>query len=199
MTSLDEQRATMRSLLRQRRAALSDDDQAAAAMAVMVRLAKLPVLQHARAIAGYRGIRGEVEIDGALILLMERGILVTVPRVDGTSMTFHRWDPDAEVIRGAFGIAEPAPGDEVAFGDHDVVLVPLVAFDGTGQRLGQGGGFYDRAIAGAHRRPTLIGVGHAFQRVETVPAEAWDQRLDAVVTEEAVHEFTPGVLGRDAS
>ena len=78
---------------------------------------------------------------------------------------------------------------------HDVVLVPLVAFDETGQRLGQGGGFYDRAIAAAGAsRPLLIGVAHAFQQVRSVPVEAWDMPLDAVVTEERVHEFRVGCL-----
>ena len=96
---------------------------------------------------------------------------------------------------GSFGIDEPINGAPLPLSQHDVVLVPLVAFDETGQRLGQGGGFYDRAIAAAGAsRPLLIGVAHAFQQVRSVPVEAWDMPLDAVVTEERVHEFRVGCL-----
>ena len=110
-------------------------------------------------------------------------------------MDFLPWTSASETITGSFGIDEPINGEPVQFSQHDVVLVPLVAFDGTGQRLGQGGGFYDRAIAEAGAaRPLLIGVAHAFQQVRSVPVEAWDMPLDAVVTEERIHEFRAGCL-----
>ena len=196
MSDLADRRRAMRLVLRERRAALDEDDQAAASMAVMARLARLPILERAQLVAGYRGIRGEVDIDAALTLMIERGTVVTVPRVERHAMSFLPWLPEAATIAGSFGIDEPIEGEPVPFGFHDVVLVPLVAFDGRGQRLGQGGGFYDRAIAGcADPRPTLIGVAHAFQQVEEVPTEPWDMPLDAVVTEDAVHEFRPGSLG----
>ena len=179
----------MRRLLRRRRAELPEADQAAAAMAVLARLARLDVLLDARTVAGYRAIRGEVDIDAVLGLLLDRGVRGTVPRVEGADMAFVSWTPDTDTVAGSFGIAEPVGGDPVAFEDHDAVLVPLVAFDRAGNRLGQGGGFYDRAIGTAERRPVLIGVAHAFQEVETVPVEAWDQSLDLVVTEEGLHAF----------
>ncbi|MEM8705105.1 MAG: 5-formyltetrahydrofolate cyclo-ligase [Actinomycetota bacterium] len=195
MTDLADRRRAMRLVLRERRAALDEDDHAAASMAVMARLARLPVLERAQLVGGYRGIRGEVDIDAALTLLSERGTVVTVPRVEGEQMAFLPWFPEAATIAGSFGIDEPVEGDAVPFGSHDVVLVPLVAFDADGQRLGQGGGFYDRAIAGAgDARPLLIGVAHAFQQVESVPVEPWDMPIDAVVTEERIHEFRPGCL-----
>ena len=194
-----DRRHVMRTMLRRRRADLSADLQAAASMAVLARLAPLPVLRGARTVAGYRGIRGEIDIDAVLTLLVEDGVQVTVPRVEGDDMAFVPWRPDDETVAGAFGIAEPVGGERVPFAAHDVVLVPLVAFDAAGNRLGQGGGFYDRAIGSADDRPVLIGVAHAFQQVESVPVEPWDQSLDAVVTEEAIHEFRPGVLGRSPS
>ncbi|MEM8708305.1 MAG: 5-formyltetrahydrofolate cyclo-ligase [Actinomycetota bacterium] len=195
MTDLADRRRAMRLVLRERRAALDADDQAAASMAVMARLARLRVLERAELVAGYRGIRGEVDIDAALALLRERSTVVTVPRVEGDRMAFLPWFPEAATIAGSFGIDEPVEGDPVAFGRHDVVLVPLVAFDSMGQRLGQGGGFYDRAIASVgDQRPLLVGIAHAFQQVDSVPVEPWDMPLDAVVTEEQVHEFRPGCL-----
>ena len=186
----------MRLVLRERRAALDPDEQAAASMAVMARLARLPVLDEATVVAGYRAVRGEVDLDGALALLGARGTLVTVPRVVGDDLEFLPWSPDAADTAGSFGIREPVAGEAVPFGRHTVVLAPLVAFDRTGQRLGQGGGFYDRAISGAgDHRPVMIGVAHAFQEVERVPAEPWDQRLDAVITEDETIEFRPGATG----
>lgn len=199
MTSAHERRTAMRQILRRRRLELSEGDQAAASIAVMARLARVEAIRTASIVAGYRAVRGELDVDASLILLLEQSTRVTVPRLDGEAMTFVPWNPDTESAAGSFGISEPVGGEPVPFGEHDVVLVPLVAFDDTGNRLGQGGGFYDRAIASASARPTLIGIAHAFQQVAAVPTEPWDQALDAVITEEHVHEFRPGALGETRS
>ena len=195
MSDHAERRRAMRRELRQRRAALSPEEQAAVSAAVGSQLAKIAALSRSPVVGGYRAIRGEVDIDAALSRLHDDGAMVTVPRVSGEHMDFLPWTSGSETITGSFGIDEPIHGEPVQFSRHDVVLVPLVAFDETGQRLGQGGGFYDRAIAAAGAaRPLLIGVAHAFQQVRSVPVEAWDMPLDAVVTEERVHEFRAGCL-----
>lgn len=166
-------------------------------MAIMARLARLPILTEAPIVAGYRSVRGEVDLDAALVLLAERGTVVTVPRVADDQLEFLPWSPDAEVAPGSFGIREPVGGEAVPFARHSVVLTPLVAFDRTGQRLGQGGGYYDRAMSGSGpTRPVMIGVAHAFQEVERVPTEPWDQPLDAVITEDEIIEFRPGATVR---
>ena len=188
-------RTTLRLELRQRRADLDEEDQAAASMAVMARLARVPVLRRASRIAGYRAVRGELDIDASLILLAERGASITVPRVRGEHLEFVTWFPDDASRPGPFAIPEPITDDVVPLSLHDVVLAPLVAFDAHGSRLGQGGGFYDRTLAGCRgSRPTVIGIAHSFQEVERVPVEEWDVPIDAVVTEEAVLEFRPGAL-----
>ena len=195
MSDHDEERRAMRRELRERRSALSPEEQAAVSAAVGSQLAKIAALSRSPVVGGYRAIRGEVDIDAALSRLHDDGAMVTVPRVSGDHMDFLPWTSGSETITGSFGIDEPINGEPVQFSRHDVVLVPLVAFDETGQRLGQGGGFYDRAIAAAGAaRPLLIGVAHAFQQVRSVPVEAWDMPLDAVVTEERVHEFRAGCL-----
>lgn len=183
--------------MRSRRAALPADEQFAAAMAVMTRLAKLRVLEGARVVAGYRAVRGEVEIDAPLQLCIDRGSIVTLPRVAGDTLEFVVHDSDAPSRRGAFGIPEPLGGRTIAVSSHDVMLVPLVAFDETGSRLGQGGGFYDRALDPVRsrpfgERPALIGVAHSFQQVPSVLVEPWDVSLDAIVTEDGVVGVTPG-------
>ena len=190
-----EQRRAMRVELRERRARLSPKEQADVAVAVRTRLARIVGLERAQVVGGYRAIRGEVDLDAALTRLHDGGAMVTVPRVSGDRLDFLPWSPTSETVAGSFGIDEPINGEPLPLTQHDVLLVPLVAFDETGQRLGQGGGFYDRAIAAAGAsRPLLIGVAHAFQQVKSVPVEAWDMPLDAVVTEERVHEFRVGCL-----
>ena len=156
MSDHDEQRRAMRRELRERRSALSPEEQAGVSAAVERRLAQIAALKRSPVVGGYRAIRGEVDIDAALTSLHAGGTLVTVPRVSGDRMDFLPWTSGSETITGSFGIDEPINGEPVQFSQHDVVLVPLVAFDGTGQRLGQGGGFYDRAIAAAGAGPPAV-------------------------------------------
>ena len=164
-------------------------------MAVMARIARIPVLREAALVGGFRAVRGEIDIDAALILLIERGTAITVPRVVGERLEFAAWNPDGENCAGPFGIPEPTTTTTFPLIAHDALLVPLVAFDADGNRLGQGGGYYDRALATRPgRRPLVIGVAHAFQEVARVPTEPWDVRLDAIVTEDGVRDFAPGTL-----
>ncbi len=164
-------------------------------MAVIARLARIDVLTAAGLVAGYRAVGGELDIDGAMALLATGGATVTVPRVVGEYLEFIAWDMEGVTVEGPFGIPEPADGHPRPLISHDVVLTPLVAFDKKGHRLGQGGGFYDRALsARVGNKPVAIGIAHSFQEVESVPVESWDVPLDAVVTEEAVTEFRPGCL-----
>lgn len=166
-----------------------------ASRAVETRLGRLAVLELAHVVAGYRAVRGEIDIDATLIGLRETGVTVTVPRVVGEELEFVQWDPAGGGTLGSFGIPEPARGVVVGVASHDVVLAPLVAFDRAGHRLGQGGGYYDRTMARrAGGRPLMIGVAHAFQEVESIPVEPWDVPLDAVVTECETIAFRPGVL-----
>ena len=196
-----EQRAAIRAEMRARRAGLADDDQAAASMAVLARVARLVVVRGAAVVSGYRAVRGEVDIDAVLILLAERGATVTTPRVTGEHLDFVVTEEETPLAVGPFGIAEPAGGEIVAVDRHDVMLIPLVAFDQRGRRLGQGGGYYDRALGSVARlpigdRPAFVGVAHSFQQISEVPSEPWDVPLDAIVTEEGVVEVTEGVGDR---
>ena len=200
MSTTAAQRQTIRLQLREQRAALDSERQASAAAAVMANLAGIELLQTAQTVAGYRAVRGEVDIDGVLSQLIETGTTVTVPRVAGDDLEFVNWLPDQRNKPGAFGIPEPVDAQILDLALHDVVLSPLVAFDRTGQRLGQGRGFYDRALARlGDKRPAVIGIAYTFQEVESIPTEPWDIPLDAVVTDSKVIEFRPEVLGRSIS
>ena len=120
----------------------------------------------------------------------------TLPRVRGRDLEFVVRRSGQPFEPGAFAIPEPVGGEVVALADHDVVLVPVVAFDADGYRVGQGQGFYDRALAAlAAPRPgpgpVLIGVAHSFQHVGEAPRHPWDVPLDAVMTESGLVEVAP--------
>jgi 5-formyltetrahydrofolate cyclo-ligase len=113
------------------------------------------------------------------------GFALAVPVIEakGLPLRFRSWVPGVAVVRGPFGVEVPAEGDWV---EPDLLVVPLLAFDGAGHRLGYGAGFYDRTLAGlrARRRVVALGFAYAAQQVDAVPRDATDARLDAVVTED---------------
>lgn len=100
-----------------------------------------------------------------------------------TPMIFRAWTPDAPMIHDRYGIPIPAMGEELAPG---IVLLPLVAFDAAGYRLGYGGGYFDRTLAAQVPRPLAIGVGFELARVPSIRPQAHDVPLDAVVTEAGI-------------
>jgi len=135
-------------------------------------------------LAAFLAMRSEIDPSAVLAWAMGQGIPTAVPVVAGATMTFALHAPGAPLVDGLFGTRQPAEGAVQAF--PDVWLVPLLAFDRFGGRLGYGAGHYDKAIAGAMAkgpRPRLIGFAFSLQEVDRLPLEAHDQRLDAVVTE----------------
>lgn len=102
-------------------------------------------------------------------------------------LAFRAWTPETSLNEDRYGIPTPAAGN---FLQPQALLIPLVAFDAAGYRLGYGGGFFDRTLASQHPRPLAIGVGFELNRVETIHPEAHDARLDAIVTEAGVMNFT---------
>ncbi len=177
-------KAEIRDAARRRRADLRTDGFAATLVA-HAGLLKIPA---GAIVAGYHAHRDEA--DPALLLqaLAKRGVHIAFPRViaKDAALEFHRI-PDGEVLQpGMFGIHEPlAHWPMVA---PDVLLVPLLAFDDDGYRLGYGGGYYDRSLA-ALPRARAIGIAYAGQRVDILPRDAHDCRLDAVLTENGLTEF----------
>jgi 5-formyltetrahydrofolate cyclo-ligase len=113
------------------------------------------------------------------------GLAVPVIEAKGRPLRFRTWAPGATVIPGPFGVDVPAEG---AWVEPDLLVVPLLAFDAAGHRLGYGAGFYDRTLAAlrAERAVTARGFAYAAQQVAEVPREPTDARLDAVVTEAGV-------------
>jgi len=135
-----------------------------------------------------REVRTERIVEAAL----ESGRMTTAPRIESGRgrMTARRiTDLGSSVRTGRFGIREPA-GDEIVAADGiDLVLVPGLAFDRNGRRLGKGGGYYDRFLARCGARTTRCALGFGCQVLPAVPAGARDERVDLLVTEEDVWRF----------
>lgn len=140
-------------------------------------------------LAGYMPIRTEISPLAAMAEAAAYGpVGVPVIRKSGQPLWFSRWEPDCEMVEGPFGAFVPALGKEMV---PEILIVPLVAFDRQGGRLGYGGGFYDRTLEGLRARGPVLAIGFAFgaQEAEGLPLEPTDQPLDMIVTEREVLTF----------
>lgn len=140
-----------------------------------------------RALSGYMPMR--TEIDPLPAMAAHQGpVGVPVIMAAATPLRFREWSPGCAMMDGAFKARIPVEG---AWIEPDVLIVPLLAFDARGYRLGYGGGFYDRTLQALRaQRPTIaIGFAFAAQQVDAVPNDAFDQCLDAVVTEQGLTNF----------
>lgn len=158
--------------------------------ALCVQLARSGLLARARRIACFWPNDAEVDLSALFPRLWQTGKQVYLPVIAGSRLWFAPFRHDTPLADNRFGIPEPAIGRRHACPllALDIVLMPLVAFDGQGNRLGMGGGYYDRTFAQrAHRthlrRPLLVGTAFTFQRREHIDARSWDVRLDAAITE----------------
>jgi len=141
-------------------------------------------------ISGYVAMGDEADPAMLVEVLKARGCEICYPRVHkGQPLTFHVPVEGEHWITSTFGVQEPRPDWPRA--NPTILLVPLLAFDADGYRLGYGGGYYDRTLA--HLRGqgvvTAIGIAFAGQEVERLPRDARDEKLDAVVTEEGFRRF----------
>ena len=130
-------------------------------------------------------VRGEFDARPPVGELLARGWRAAMPVVveAGAPMIFRAWTPDCAMDTDRHGIPIPRNGPEI---DPDIVLLPLLAFDPAGYRLGYGGGYFDRTLAARAPRPRAIGVGFELARVADIRPQPHDIRLDAVVTEAGV-------------
>ena len=143
------------------------------------------------AISGYWPIADELDVRPLLERLDREGRTLALPVVvaKGEPLIFRRWRPGMALDDGGFGTRHPGP--EVPELTPEILLVPLLAFDGRGHRLGWGGGFYDRTLARLRARGPVVAVGVAFhgQQMDYIPDTAGDEPVDWVITEEDVLEI----------
>ncbi|SRR5690554_5955574 len=186
----------IRRQMRAARRALSRQDLDIAGARLARNLQSLPAYRRARTIGAYLAVGGEMPLQPLILDAWTHGKHVYLPRLRDAHLDFHRYTADTRLRRNRFGIAEPAVTAHSRINPRfiDVVLVPLVAFDDQGNRLGMGGGFYDRSFAFLHdrrcwRRPLLIGIAHEFQHLPALDPAPWDVPLHAAVTDEQVRWF----------
>lgn len=177
----------LRRQMRERRRAISPADRVALEKAWLVQALAALAFRPGQHVAVYAALGSELNIQHFIELAMARGITVFLPRVIGSAMEFCQYVGQA-MASSALGILEPtAPA--AALEKLDIILVPLLAVDSSGQRLGQGGGYYDRTLPMA---PRALRVGVAFdqQCVDQLPVEPFDQCLDALITPSGARSFT---------
>ncbi len=188
-------RAQLRTRLRKQRRNISPSQQAQAAQSLFRQLAQHPLFLHAQHIALYSASDGEIDTQLLMREAWRRGKHVYLPvlaRWPKTTMVFQRVRPvNQQWEKNRFGIAQPrwCVADQRAVWALDAVFLPLVGFDRHGERLGMGGGFYDRCFAELYQRdhiitPQRIGLAHECQCIEQLPVAPWDVPLHAVVTDQ---------------
>jgi 5-formyltetrahydrofolate cyclo-ligase len=180
-----EDKAAFRERLLAARAAVSRPQHAAGSQRVCARLHRLPELSGARCVLGYAATQNEVDIDAALRSLLSRGITVALPWVEGSRLGVGRvGDLSSDVTAGWRGVREPRFDRRAPLRPHllDAVIAPGVGFDLDGNRLGYGGGHFDRLLSQLRRGAVVIGVAFDVQVVSRLPVEPHDRRVDVVVT-----------------
>lgn len=183
MDGISTQKAELRRAMRIRRA--TQDPALGQHLAALV-LASGLIPPHA-VVGGFMPLQNEIDILPLLHGLHKSGHHLALPETPekGQALLFRAWTPESKMLTGRFGTLYPQ-GDLL---NPDLLLVPLLAFDANGNRLGYGGGYYDRTIA-ALPNAFRLGCAYEAQQVEAVPTEPTDQPLHAVATEKAVRLFT---------
>ena len=187
LTETEKAKATLRGEATVRRNALPADLRQAAAEAIAARAFPLAVGPQT-IVSGFMPMKSEINPLPLMRKLAEAGAALALPVVAGRGepLTMRAWQWGEPLGSGVWGIREPKP--EAPQIDPDILLVPLLVFDRKGFRLGYGGGYYDRTIAGlrARKNVTAVGIAFAAQEVASVPVTPRDARLDLVLTERDV-------------
>ncbi|MET0152570.1 MAG: 5-formyltetrahydrofolate cyclo-ligase [Candidatus Binatia bacterium] len=188
----------LRAIVRERLASLSLDEREGKSNRIAETVARLDVMRRAERLLLHQALPSEVATERLLAEALAGERRVFAPRVDGRRLTFLEIGADTRWQRSALGVLEPQAGEQLALAapghPSTVVLVPGLAFDEQGGRLGRGGGHYDDFLREARRHGGIVAIAMAFelQVVAEVPREAHDEPVDVIVTEARVIEA--GVL-----
>ncbi|OYV54535.1 MAG: 5-formyltetrahydrofolate cyclo-ligase [Legionella sp. 21-45-4] len=184
-------KATLRAHYKQKRQRLPQTTQEHAAQRIVGELITHPVYLRAKHLAVYHAIPGEVDVSRLIQDAFERGITCYMPAIAlDKTLFFLPYTQDSPTQLNAFNIPEPIGALSAAqpIEAIDLMIVPLVAFDLHGTRLGLGGGYYDRTLG--HARPhCLLGVAFSVQEHMLLPKDAWDVNVDGVITEQGIQWF----------
>lgn len=169
--------------MKQRRAAVDAATHKLAGLKLAEQLSMIEAWTCACTVASFMPCGSEIDTGPIDTLAREQGKHVVYPRItDDNVMTFHYWSPGQALERSRFGIQEPSESAlEADMSGLDLILVPLLACDREGYRLGYGGGFYDQFLA--HTRAPRFGLGFHWQLINRVPRQRHDQRISGFISE----------------
>jgi len=183
----------LRSKHRMSRKGLSQDVLRDHAAKLKGRVAALSEYQNARHIAAYIAILGEISVEPVIDAGNAEGKQFYLPILRGEHMAFAPWNAGASLHKKKFGLLEPdcSEADWIDPAELDLVLAPLVVFDDRCNRIGQGGGYYDRTFEFTRKndKPILVGVAHDSQREPALTPQPWDIPLHKIVTEKNVYSL----------
>ena len=181
----------LRSKHRKQRRLIADDVLHDHAEKLRQRVTSLSMYQSAEHIAAYIAIFGEISVEPLIRDGSADGKVFYLPVLRGESMAFAPWQVDKPLLEKKYGLLEPdcPEADWLDPTELDLVLTPLVVFDDQCNRIGQGGGYYDRTFEFTRSadKPLLAGVAHESQREPVLSPQHWDIPLDLVVTEKSVY------------
>ena len=193
-----DQRQQIRQQMRTQRQQLSEADRRNAAMQLCKQLDSSRLFNTSQHIALYLANDGEIDPWYLMHAAWQRGKQCYLPVLGlrpGNRLWFIPYEPDTSLTNNRFGIPEPIHSRrQRLLKPHslDLIFMPLLAFDQQGNRLGMGGGFYDRTLAflkqrHSWRKPRLVGLAYEFQQTHSIPDQKWDVPLDAVATEQHIY------------
>lgn len=170
----------LRASMKRARASLGKAARREAAEQCLAKLRDLPEFRESLWVYAYMSYNSELATDEIITWCLANEKRVAVPKVKGCEMSFYEITALADCESGAYGILEPISAGKRIVTEPGFMLVPGLAFDEAGNRLGYGGGFYDRYLA-SHANLYAAALGYACQLVEAVPAEAHDRKMDIVI------------------
>jgi 5-formyltetrahydrofolate cyclo-ligase len=168
-------------------------------------LFELLTVHKPRSIAAYWPFDGEPDLLPTLHRFEEMNLRVALPLIGGSQarpcMTFRQWSPGTDMNCNHFGIPEPARTPLVPIENFDMILMPLLAWDEAGTRLGMGGGYYDRALQSFRNKsqPLRVGIAYEFQKITRLPKEPWDIPLHMVISEAGCYDTQVSPIGGEPS
>jgi 5-formyltetrahydrofolate cyclo-ligase len=180
-------RQALRHRLRKARSALSQQEKQKAARTFQTLGMASGLFETSGTIGVYIALADEADPAPLCEALAQIGKRLALPRMMDETLGFHLWSMSEPLLPGPFGTQEPSSQSFII--TPDCLIVPLLAFDSRGGRLGYGKGFYDRFLGSCAPKPFVIGLAFSLQEIERVPMAAHDQYLDAVLTEKRFHLF----------
>lgn len=187
-TSLFQQRDEIRKAIRQKRRLLTLDEQQQAAKQLCEQVLSHPKIKQAQTIALFLSFDGEIDTSPLISQLWALNKQICLPVLHPFHrhhLLFLRYDPTTQLVKNRFNIFEPPlnVNNIIPISDIDIIFTPLVAFDEFGQRLGMGGGFYDRTLENWQQKSFYpMGLAHTCQQVKPLPSADWDIPLPVIIT-----------------